>query len=136
MMSDMASSVVGRGGALAEDSSTPATQVEEPAEVTEPEIEQIPTAVAGNLSPSAVAAVVIMTMVGFAATIVAGWWYVVKSAEGSEGEDWTQISGLIDKVDNLVLFLLGALFGIAVQQRQTAAARSAAERNAGEVRRQ
>lgn len=115
---------------------TPPTPVEEPAEVPEPEIEAAPGAVAGNLSPKAVASVVIITILGFAATIIAGWSYIVTAAEAAEGEDWTQISALIDKVDNLVLFLLGAIFGVAVQQRQTSAARNVAKNNADEAKRQ
>ncbi|MBA2561176.1 MAG: hypothetical protein H0V07_15070 [Propionibacteriales bacterium] len=110
------------------------TAVQEPVDVDTEETEEPPGATAGNLPPAAVVVIVIATLAGFASTIGFGWFYIVNHGETSEGEDWTQISALIDKVDNLVLFLLGAIFGVAVQQRQTAAARAAAKKNQTEAR--
>lgn len=104
------------------------TEIEEPVPADEPE-----TVEAGGpwarLPAGVIAAIALLALAGFGTVIWWGWDFVVTRGERAERQDWEQLSGLIDRVDNLALFVLGAVFGVAVQARQTADAKVAATKN-------
>jgi hypothetical protein len=120
------------------------TQPEDTDEAIEPvepeEVEEPETADAGgpwSRMPGWVTGVIALASVGgFALVIWKGWEFIVSKDEVAEKADWEQLLGLIDRVDTLVLFILGAVFGVAVQARQTADAKVASDKNQNEARKQ
>lgn len=131
----VADEVEGNGPPGDADEPEEADEVEEPVDVEDPE-----TAEAGSpwskVSPWATVVVALLALAGFAASIIKGWDFVVSKDETAEKADWEQLLGLIDRVDTIVLFILGAVFGVAVQARQTAEAKGAAKKNKKEAERQ
>lgn len=119
----------------ATDGTEESTDLEEPVEVEEPEVEA-PSAPWSKLPGWAIGAVTFLALAGFAWAISNGWDYIVSKDETAEKEDWEQLLGLIDRVDTLVLFVLGAVFGVAVQAGQTVNAKRVADKNKREATKQ
>lgn len=78
--------------------------------------------------PAALSLVVVILIAYFGALWIA-WHWVTSTSQADERGDWTQLNSILGKVDYVVLFVLGAVFGISVQSGQTSAARSAAKSN-------
>lgn len=112
------------------------TTTREPTTADGPETSAAAVGPGTRLPRWAVPVVAGLAAVGFAALIVAGWRYVITSSEASESQDWDQLVSLIDRAGSIVLFILGALFGIAVQARHTAETKVAVDKNRVEAEKQ
>lgn len=119
----------------AEEGGTEPIEVEDPVPAEEPETVE-PSGPWTRMPAWVIAAIALLALAGFGTVIWWGWDFVVSTGERAERQDWEQLSGLIDRVDNLALFVLGAIFGVAVQARQTADAKSAATKNGAAAREQ
>jgi len=94
------------------------------------------TGVLGRLPTAVLTAIILVVLVGFTAAIIVNWRWVVSNNEMQEQGDTDQLNSLVNRVDTLVLFVLGALFGVAAQSTQTASARAAADKSSGEAKKQ
>lgn len=82
------------------------------------------------------AGLALVAILGFIVVIIYGWGFVVRSNETVEREDFEQLLGLMDRVQTVVMFLLGAVFGVSVAAGGVAAASSAAQKNKSEAEKQ
>ena len=89
----------------------------EPVERRDPETSDAPGPWS-RMQGWAVALPALVAMVGFALVVFFGWRLVIESTEQLEEEDWEHLLGLIDRVDKLALFVLGPVFGVAVEPRK------------------
>ncbi len=105
------------------------SEIIEPVEVGDDETEEPPAATAVGIPWGAVIIFTAIILAAYAWLMSQAWQYVIKTGEDAEKGDWDQLNSIIDKVDYLVLFVLGAVFGITAQSRQTSAARNAAKKN-------
>jgi hypothetical protein len=112
------------------------TTTREPTTADGPETSSAAVGPGTRIPRWAVPAVALLAALGFAALIVAGWRYVITSNEATESQDWDQLVGLIDRAGSIVLFILGALFGIAIQARHTAETKVAVDKNRAEADKQ
>jgi hypothetical protein len=104
------------------------TQVKEPTPVEEkPDVEDAPAIAKWPWWVSALTALVVL--VGLGVVIVFGWDYIISHDETQEDEDYEQLLGLIDRVQTVALFVLGAILGVTVTGAAARGAASAAKKN-------
>ena len=104
-------------------------EVVDPADVDDEDTEEPPAAGALGLPWWAVVAVTIALLIIYAIVMIGAWDYIVTTDEKQERGDWDQLNAILDKIDYVVLFVLGSVLGVTVQNRQTQAARNAAKKN-------
>lgn len=121
------------GGAHTDTSA--ATRTQEPEDTSSaPEVKDAPPISKWPWWVSAAAAAVVLIALGVA--IYHGWNYVVSHNETEEGEDYEQLLNLIDRVQNVALFVLGAILGVTVSGSAAAGAATTAKQNKDEALRQ
>lgn len=109
------------------------TEVEEPEPVDEDaDIEEVPALAKWPWWASAIAAAVVLVALGV--VFSESWTYIVSSDEEAENEDFEQLLGLLDRVQTVALFVLGAIFGASASVGAASGAASAAKKNAKEAR--
>ena len=108
------------------------TEVKEPEPVAEsPDVQSAPAVGKWPWQISAAIAAVALTAV--LVVLAFGWAYIVQHDEAQEQADWEQLLGLIDRIQNIALFVLGALLGVSVTGAATKSAAIAADKNKKEA---
>ena len=108
------------------------TEVKEPEPVAEsPDVQSAPAVGKWPWQISAAIAAVALTAV--LVVLAFGWAYIVQHNEAQERADWEQLLGLIDRIQNIALFVLGALLGVSVTGAATKSAAIAADKNKKEA---
>lgn len=108
------------------------TEVKEPEPVGEsPDVQSAPAVGKWPWQISAAIAAVALTAV--LVVLAFGWAYIVQHNEAQERADWEQLLGLIDRIQNIALFVLGALLGVSVTGAATKSAAIAADKNKKEA---
>lgn len=109
------------------------TEIEEPEPVEEDaEVADLPALSKWPWWASAVAAAVVLLALGI--TLYASWTYIISSDETAEKEDFEQLLGLLDRVETVALFVLGAILGASASVGAASGAASAATKNAKEAK--
>lgn len=108
------------------------TEVKEPEPVAEsPDVQSAPAVGKWPWQISAAIAAIALTAV--LVVLAFGWAYIVQHNEAQEQADWEQLLGLIDRIQNIALFVLGALLGVSVTGAATKSAAIAADKNKKEA---
>jgi len=107
----------------------PSTDPVEPEPVEETQTEDVAASKWDKVPGWMTGLIALVAIISFVVVIRSAWQFIENSTEAVEGEDWDQILLLVQKVDDLAVFVLGALLGVAVQARQTAEAKGAARQN-------
>lgn len=113
-------------------------KTEGPTEVTEPEpVEESPdlrsAPAVGKWPWQISAAIAAVALTAVLVVLAFGWVYIVQHNEAQERDDWEQLLGLIDRIQNIALFVLGALLGVSVTGAATKSAAVAADKNKKEA---
>lgn len=108
------------------------TQVQEPEPVAESPEVQSPPAV-GKWPWQVSAAIAAVALIAVLLVLGLGWAYIVQHDEAQERADWEQLLGIIDRVQNIALFVLGALLGVSVSGAAAKSAATAADQNKKEA---
>ncbi|NGN91139.1 hypothetical protein G5C66_00085 [Nocardioides sp. KC13] len=111
------------------------TELQEPEPVEESPDVQSPPAV-GKWPWQVSAAIAAVALVAVLLVLALGWAYIVQHNEAQERADWEQLLGIIDRVQNIALFVLGALLGVSVTGAAAKSAASAADQNKKEAEKQ
>lgn len=82
------------------------------------------------------AAIAAVALIAVLLVLALGWAYIVQNNEAQERADWEQLLGIIDRVQNIALFVLGALLGVSVTGAAAKSAATAADRNKTEAEKQ
>ena len=101
----------------------------DPIEAGEDDTEEPPAAGLLGAPWWAVLLAVALLLVAYWLVLREAWQYVISADEKAERGDWAQLSGMLDVAEYLVTFLLGALLGVTVQNRQTQTARESSKKN-------
>lgn len=102
---------------------------EDPVEPPEDDTEEPPGAGVAGMPWWGIAGLTLIIVALYLWTMSQAWDWIVTKTEDEERGDWAQLRSILDKIDYLVLFVLGAVFGISAQSRQTSAARDVAKKN-------
>lgn len=106
--------------------------IEEPEPVEEgAEVEDVPALAKWPWWASAIAAVIVLLALGV--TLHASWTFITTQDEVAEQEDFEQLLGIVDRVETVALFVLGAIFGASASVGAASGAASAAKKNAREA---
>ncbi|MFD7072826.1 hypothetical protein ACFV9G_01340 [Nocardioides sp. NPDC059952] len=111
------------------------TDLQKPEPVEETPAVQSPPAV-GKWPWQVSAAIAAVALIAVLVVLTFGWMYIVQHSEAQEQEDWEQLLGIIDRVQNIALFVLGALLGVSVTGAAAKGAASAADQNKKEAEKQ
>lgn len=82
------------------------------------------------------AAIAAVALIAVLLVLALGWAYIVENNEAQERADWEQLLGIIDRVQNIALFVLGALLGVSVTGAAAKGAATAADKNKKEAEKQ
>lgn len=82
------------------------------------------------------AAIAAVALIAVLLVLALGWAYIVQHNEAQERADWEQLLGIIDRVQNIALFVLGALLGVSVTGAAAKGAATAADQNKKEAEKQ
>ena len=108
------------------------TEVKEPEPVAEsPDVQSAPAV--GKWPWQISAAIAAVALIAVLVVLAFGWAYIVQHNEAQERADWEQLLGLIDRIQNIALFVLGALLGVSVTGAATKSAAIAADKNKKEA---
>lgn len=111
------------------------TEVQEPEPVGESADVQSPPAV-GKWPWQISAAIAAVALIAVLLVLALGWAYIVQHDEAQEQADWEQLLGIIDRVQNIALFVLGALLGVSVTGAAAKSAATVADKNKKEAEKQ
>lgn len=111
------------------------TELQEPEPVEESPDVQSPPAV-GKWPWQVSAAIAAVALIAVLLVLALGWAYIVQHDETQERADWEQLLGIIDRVQNIALFVLGALLGVSVTGAAAKSAANAADQNKKEAEKQ
>ncbi|MBG6096929.1 hypothetical protein [Nocardioides luteus] len=111
------------------------TELQEPEPVEESPDVQNPPAV-GKWPWQVSAAIAAVALIAVLLVLALGWAYIVQHNEAQERADWEQLLGIIDRVQNIALFVLGALLGVSVTGAAAKSAANAADQNKKEAEKQ
>jgi gas vesicle protein len=111
------------------------TQIESPQQASErADTTDPPLAARWPWWVSAVLAIVSLAVLIY--FVYRGWSYVVHHGEAAEKEDYEQLLGLIDRIQTVAMFILGAILGVSVAGAGAASAVAAATKNKAEADKQ
>lgn len=82
------------------------------------------------------AAIAAVALIAVLVVLALGWAYIVQHNETDERADWEQLLGIIDRVQNIALFVLGALLGVSVTGAAAKGAATVADQNKKEAEKQ
>ncbi|SDK54652.1 hypothetical protein SAMN05428985_104446 [Nocardioides sp. YR527] len=111
------------------------TELQKPEPVEESPAVQSPPAL-GKWPWQVSAAIAGVALIAVLAVLALGWNYIVQHDEAQEQADWEQLLGIIDRVQNIALFVLGALLGVSVTGAAAKGAANAADQNKKEAEKQ
>lgn len=111
------------------------TVLQEPAPVQESPDVQNPAPV-GRWPWQISAAIAAVALIALLVVLAYGWVYIVQHNEAQERADWEQLLGIIDRVQNIALFVLGALLGVSVTGAAAKGAATVADQNKKEAEKQ
>jgi hypothetical protein len=111
------------------------TELKEPEPVAEsPDVQNAPAV--GKWPWQISAAIAAVALIAVLVVLTFGWMYVVQHNEAQERADWEQLLGIIDRVQNIALFVLGALLGVSVTGAAAKSAATTADINKKEAEKQ